>query len=58
MARPPVTRHLIMFVVGIAIAVSTAGLMVFTDIEAGSLSAFDVIGLVMIAVGRRRMRAQ
>lgn len=58
MDQAPASPHFIMFVLGIAVALSTATLMVFTEIDTSALATLGLIGVVMIAAGRRRMNTQ
>jgi uncharacterized membrane protein len=49
-------RNRVMFVVGLLMALGTAALMVWTDIEVPVLAAIGVAGIALIATSRRDRR--
>ena len=50
------TRNRVMMAVGLVMALGSAALMVWTDIEVPVLSAIGVVGIALIAVSRRDRR--
>ena len=51
-------RHTIMWIIGIALSLVVAGVMVWSDADAGPLTVLGVLGLLFIAVGARGRRGQ
>lgn len=57
MERANATRNRIMMAVGLVMALGTAALIVWTDIEVPILSAIGIAGIALIATSRRDRRS-
>lgn len=57
MERASATRNRIMMAVGLVMALGTAALIVWTDIEVPILSAIGIAGIALIATSRRDRRS-